>query len=119
MLGRKRHRRGISHLATATVAEMTRILPAPSRSLGAAPWRPARCQSPHAGRDRSAARVGELDRTGRAVKQLYAKLLFQRADLVAERRRCHMQLVAARAKLKWRAIASKARSALSAAAAGS
>ena len=90
---RKRHSRGISHLAVSpVVAEMTRMLPvAAALELpdGVAHAFEARMQA----RIDQAAGVGQLDRPRAAVEQREAKLLLERADLVAERRGRHVQLL--------------------------
>ena len=90
---RKRHSRGISHLAMSPgVALITRTLA--SRRAIELPDRVA-----HALEARMQARidqpagVGQLDRAGAAVEQREAELLLQRADLVAERGRRHVQLL--------------------------
>ena len=90
---RKRHSRGISHLATSPgVAEMTSTLP--SRDAVELRHRAAHALEAgmQAGIDQPAG-IGQFDRAGAAVKQRQAELLLQRADLVAERGGRHVQFV--------------------------
>ena len=90
---RKRHSRGISHLAVRpVVAEMTRtfaVAPALELPDGVAHALEARMQA----RIDQPARIGQLDRPRAAVEQRQAELLLERADLVAQRRRRDMQLL--------------------------